>query len=93
MYEKLLSALGEDKISHFLFGVCLSLPVALVVQGDKIFVIASLTALMIGIVKEWFDFLDNARQKRVLHNVEFADIIATALGGVYVGAILQFSRT
>ena len=85
--EAIKSRVPEDKLMHFLVGVSIALPFA--VLGAGLF--GFLLAVLAGIVKEGYDYLLNYRAKKTgeapPHEVAYMDVVATAIGGWVVWAI------
>lgn len=93
MYKNILQKLNNDKLLHFLFGAVLTLPFLLLAPFFQFHIISLsiLVSLIIGIFKELLDFLDNTFNKNK-NFVEFTDIVATVLGGLYVGIIVTLLK-
>ena len=93
MYKNILQNLTTDKILHFLYGAVLTLPFLLLSRVFEIHIISLsiLVSLIIGVLKEVLDFLDNSINKKT-NSVEFADIVATVLGGSYAGIIITLIK-
>lgn len=95
MFDNILSKLTSDKVQHFLFGALFAVLAASIVfaagKASPLFLLLAcvLFALLVGLVKEWYDYLDNKAAIRVNkeppHTVDWKDAAATALGGLYVG--------
>jgi hypothetical protein len=93
MYKKMLQKLNSDKILHFLYGAVLTLPFLLLSLFFQIHVIllSLLVSLVIGASKELLDLLDNTFNKK-MNSVELMDIVATVVGGLYVGIIVTLLK-
>ncbi len=79
-------------MKHFLYGAVMVLPIgALVDHVQHNFILLYTTiAFTIGLIKEALDKWDVIVNKQT-HGVEFADIVATTLGGTYAGICLFFA--
>jgi len=82
----MIPLIPQDKANHFVYGAVIALLVGLIAQQLKLPVAYGVVAAMlVGAVKESLDYYQNWRAKRAglppPHGVEFADFVATALGG------------
>ncbi len=83
------NAVGHDKVTHFLVGLLVSCLFALLhlFVGLPV-VLTFIMPAVAGVVKELLDFVKNkiaiSKGSIPLHGVEFADVVATALGALPV---------
>lgn len=95
--ERLLGLAYTDKAMHFFIGAVLSVlgaAVALALKAGPlgIWLGATLVALLAGLAKEALDAWANHKARAAgtapPHTVDPADVLATTLGGMYVGALV-----
>jgi hypothetical protein len=93
MYKTMLHYFTRDKILHFLFGCAISIPFITVagIFGKSIILTSIIVTCIVGVGKEVFDIIDN-KFGGGQNSIKFLDIVATILGGLYAGILIELVR-